>query len=890
MPHSQFLIPLVALTIGVLVFILVKRRLREAVEQAIGNEIGNLKAIQAKLQESEQKFRTLYESTIDAVMLLDERAYFFDGNRATLEMFGCTAKEQFCGKRPDEFSPPFQPSGESSAQLSAQNIATAFREGSCRFEWLHRRLDRSEFTAEVWLTAVDWKWSSELSVLSSELETSTHSSRIVLQAVVRDISDRKQAEETLKASSRRLRRQSLALLDLTSRTQIASGDLSAAIQDITVVATDTLEVERASVWLYNEERSAIVCLNLYERSYTSHTSGLELRAVDFPGYFQGLQTERIIAAHDAHTDPRTSEFSANYLTLLGITSMLDAPIRVGGRMVGVICHEHIGPARQWALEEEQFASSLADFVALAMEAASRMKAQEALKKANEELEIRVEERTGVLKETNKQLMVEILERKRSSDALRLSEEKFSKAFRSSPDIITITTVEDGRFIDVNETFLSLLEFDREEVIGHTASDLNIWVNQEDRARIVEMLQSAQSQPWERGSLRNQECEFRKKSGEILVGLLSAEIIDLENQPCLLVVTTDITYRVRMEEALRQTEEKYRTIFENAIEGIFQTLPQGKYISANPALARLYGYFSPADLIANLTNIEQQLYVDPNRRGDFIALMQQNNAVSGFESQVHRQDGSTIWISENARAVRDAEGKLLYYEGIVEDITARKLAQEALRYEQEQTERLLLNILPHAIAQRLREEETTIADSFDESTVLFGDIVGFTELSASIEPVELVELLNEIFSTFDTLTDQHGLEKIKTIGDAYMVVGGLPIPRTDHAEAVAEMALDMQIEINRFNSETNQNLQLRVGINTGPVVAGVIGIKKFSYDLWGDTVNTASRMESHGIPGSIQVTASTYQLLRDKYLFEERGRIPIKGKGEMTTYFLMGRRV
>lgn len=219
---------------------------------------------------------------------------------------------------------------------------------------------------------------------------------------------------------------------------------------------------------------------------------------------------------------------------------------------------------------------------------------------------------------------------------------------------------------------------------------------------------------------------------------------------------------------------------------------------------------------------------------------------------------------------------------------KEKAELALRYEQEQTERLLLNILPHKIAQKLKHHPSTIADYFNEVTVMFGDIVGFTQLSATVSPTELVEMLNTIFSEFDRLVEKHNLEKIKTIGDAYMVVAGLPKPRKDHAIAIAEMALDMQTTIEQYNAETNHSLSMRIGINSGDVVAGVIGRKKFIYDLWGDTVNIASRMESHGLPGKIQITEATYQYLRDRYLFEKRGYVEIKGKGEMLTYFLTGR--
>ena len=215
------------------------------------------------------------------------------------------------------------------------------------------------------------------------------------------------------------------------------------------------------------------------------------------------------------------------------------------------------------------------------------------------------------------------------------------------------------------------------------------------------------------------------------------------------------------------------------------------------------------------------------------------------------------------------------------------ALKTLQAEQEKSEQLLLNILPMPIANRLKQQEQTIADDFPSTTVLFADIVGFTELSGEISPIELVEILNVIFSEFDYLAEKHSLEKIKTIGDAYMVVGGLPTPNLLHAEAIARMALDMLETINQFARETGKDFQIRIGINTGPVIAGVIGTKKYIYDLWGDTVNIASRMESQGLPGKIQVTAAAYDLLKDSFNLESRGLIDVKGKGKMECYLLIG---
>jgi adenylate cyclase len=215
--------------------------------------------------------------------------------------------------------------------------------------------------------------------------------------------------------------------------------------------------------------------------------------------------------------------------------------------------------------------------------------------------------------------------------------------------------------------------------------------------------------------------------------------------------------------------------------------------------------------------------------------------------------------------------------------------EKLEIERQKSESLLLNILPKPIAEKLKQEQGIIAESFSEVSVLFADIVGFTQLSASISAIELVHLLNGIFSKFDDLAEKHSLEKIKTIGDSYMVVSGLPTPREDHAEAMAEMALDMKAALEDFKKEFNQDVSIRIGIHSGAVVAGIIGTKKFIYDLWGDTVNTASRMESHGIPNCIQVSEATYERLSDRYLTEQRGLIYVKGKGDMFTYLLKGRK-
>ena len=229
-----------------------------------------------------------------------------------------------------------------------------------------------------------------------------------------------------------------------------------------------------------------------------------------------------------------------------------------------------------------------------------------------------------------------------------------------------------------------------------------------------------------------------------------------------------------------------------------------------------------------------------------------------------------------------------------DLDRLRLAQlqaekELLEIEKEKSERLLLNILPKAIAERLKLGERTIANGHPTVTVMFADLVGFTALSRRTPPGDLVGILNGIFTTFDLLVEKHSLEKIKTIGDSYMLAGGIPIHRDDHAQAVADVSMEMIAALDRLNAANGTELKMRIGINTGPIVAGVIGKRKFTYDLWGDTVNLASRMESSGMAGVIHVSESTYQALKEDFVLEERGLTHCKGIGEVTTYFLKGRK-
>ncbi|MCB8779194.1 transporter substrate-binding protein [Planktothrix agardhii 1032] len=648
--------------------------------------------------------------------------------------------------------------------------------------------------------------------------------------------------------------------------------------------------------------------------------------------------------------------------------------------------------------------------------------------------------------------IDITERREAEAALRLSQDQLEAVLDVVPGTVSWIS-SDLRYLGVNRYLASTFDLQPEDFVNQDIGFLKASFEFNDFVR------NFFDYP-EKDSYQEVMSVIQGKPRNYLIVAHKYN----QNQAAFFV-GIDITERKQAEEALKQAEANYRSIFENAVEGIFQTTPTGIYLSANPALARIYGYQSPEELIQNITNIQDQLYVQPQRRQQFVKLLAEQGAIVGFESQIRRLDGQLTWISENAFAVRDEAGNLLHYEGTVEDINERKQAEaalqrameqleirveertaalreanhqlvrevaertrienalreseaelralfaamtdvitvfdsegrykkivttnsevlyspteellgktvfevfpashatlfynqiqevlntkqtlnieyslvsaeykpghpgtnssplnpgdevwfaamvspmpdncviwvarntterrrvlEALQAEREKSERLLLNILPPSIAEQLKQNQHSIAERFEQATIMFADIVDFTGFSARISPSELVNFLNQVFSAFDELAEKHHLEKIKTIGDSYMVAGGLPTPRHDHVEAMAEMALDMQAEIRRFQGQMGQSCNLRIGINTGPVVAGVIGTKKFIYDLWGDAVNIASRMESQGEVGKIQVTATTKNLLNGKYDFEERGLIDVKGRGEMLTYWLTKRRL
>jgi two-component system sensor histidine kinase/response regulator len=481
-PEEIELLESIAAQLGIAV---AQAKLLEQEKQArieLEQEIRDRLNAEAALRASESQYRHLVETSRDIIWSVDISGCITYVNCAVEEILGYEPQEMI-GCCFTDFVPPAQLAQDLSAFECILN-------GESRFGYETTRIAKDGSFVYLIFNAIAVE--DEEGKIGGITGTATN------------ITERKRAEQAVTKIADKLRNHNLVLTQLAKNQVLYQGDLKVPLRKITEIAAKNIEVERVSIWLYDETRTQIQCLDLFEKSSNRHSDGASLLAANYPAYFQALQQDQPIAATDAHTDSRTKEFSASYLTPLGITAMLDTPVKLEGVTVGVLCLEHTGTTRDWTPEDQNFASSLSNLVSLALEARERLRAEA---------------------------------------ALRQSEAKLASAFRSSPDPIALTTFPEIRYIEVNDSFCRFFGYSRSQVIDRNYRELNIWVNQQECAMLTQVLRHTKA-------IRNHEVEFRTANGELRTTLFSVELIEIDGQQYLLSTARDITERKQAENESR----------------------------------------------------------------------------------------------------------------------------------------------------------------------------------------------------------------------------------------------------------------------------------------------------------------------------------------------------
>ncbi|MCX7913770.1 MAG: PAS domain S-box protein [Thermodesulfovibrionales bacterium] len=434
-----------------------------------------------------------------------------------------------------------------------------------------------------------------------------------------------------------LRSQNELITSLITKAEWFDQDLITNIKRVLETCSELLKVERVSLWIYTEDYSKIKCLDLYERSKNRHSSGEILFSSTFSNYVDLHKRGSVVAAFDVYSDPITREIPREYFIKNGISSLLDAPIYFGGKLFGLLSFEHVGINRHWDS---------------------------------------IEERLALIMAAHLSLFFEIDKRKKIEQELHDSKVFYKTVFDSSHEgFLIIADV----IIECNESASKILGYPKEEIVGVSLAELSPEL--QSNGRSSEEVASNYIESAKKGQLQKFEWNFKRKDGTLIDTEMSLIPLPFTEKALFFATFVDITKQKQAHLALLEAEEKYKNIFENAVEGIFQTTPEGRFITANPALARMYGYETPEEFIADIKDIAQQLYYDPSDREVFLQIIKEKGFISNHEMRARHRDGSLFWISLSARAVYDDFGRIKFFEGMVEDITERKKLEQQLRQSQ-----------------------------------------------------------------------------------------------------------------------------------------------------------------------------------------------------------------
>ncbi|MGL5080633.1 MAG: GAF domain-containing protein [Microcoleaceae cyanobacterium] len=645
---------------------------------------------ESQLQSSEVLFQQLFERSADAILILED-GIFTDCNQATVAMMGYETKAEFLALHPSCLSPEIQPDGRSSFEKANEMIATARTKGTHRFEWMHQRRDGEDFWVEVLLTVIPLK------------------DKQVLHTVWREIGDRKQAEFILQSRTAQLYKQNQALIQLAKHPAVNQGDLETALQLITTVTARTLNVERASIWLYDPERISIHCQDLFEQTSKQHHQGTRLNISDYPNYFATLAHEDIIAVQDANLDPRTCEFSSSYLQPLGIASMLDSPIRLSGETVGVICLEHIGQVRPWQPEDENFVRSVADLIALAMEACDRQCSEAEL----QERAVQLRQQNQALIQLAKhpavnqgklelaiQTMTEIVAQTLQVERVSVWFYRADKTNLQCEDLYKQATQDhhQGSVLDVIAYPDYFQAIATEEIIAMNDAQTD--------PRTLEFAE-AYLKPLGITSMLDSPIQF----GGETIGVICIEHIGkmrcwepedehfVRSVADLITLTLEARDRRETEAELQQKEEQYRSIFEAVSDAILiNDLATGQLVEVNPAAHQMHGYRYEEFLQLSPTE-----FIHPDSLKTFTEYLEVVKAGKPFtcEALDLHKDGYSINIE--VRGTRFNYNGKPHGLGIVRDITDRKQAELQLQQKTEALEQTLRE-LHRTQAQMVQSEK------------------------------------------------------------------------------------------------------------------------------------------------------------------------------------------
>jgi PAS domain S-box-containing protein len=623
----------------------------------VSRDITERKDAEAALLMSETRFRSLFERSADAMALFDpETGQFIETNEAFARRIGAPSREALHNISPAEIWPERQPDGRLSTEKAREMAKLALNQGSHRFEWMSRCFDGSELPLDIVMTAIPFGKRTLLFVVSRDISEHKRAESEIRQLnaslekrvtertieLVRSNNQLKRAEGKLRKRNEQVQKHRDVLLELAHSDK---SDLPKALQKICSLSAATLGVARVSYWSLHENNSAIVCEVLYllaTETFDEQFKGARLGFSDCPGYFEALAAKRPIVADRVLRHPATSGLAEKYLNPLGISSMLDAPVWVRGEIVGVLCHEHRGPARHWSAEEIDFVSTLGATVSLALEESNRARSEQLLRE--------------------------------SEARLRESEERFSTAFRLVPLNITISRLSDAKFVEANDAFVRWLGLDRRKIIGHDSQELGMWVNLDDRAKFL-------ADVGRTGSLRDVECQNRTRRGTVHTMLVSAEIIEINREPHMLIVGLDITQRKQAETELRKSEARLRES-EDRFSRAFRASPalmaisrlsDGKFIEANDAFVRWFGL--DRDGILGHDSKELGIWANLDERAKFFANLERNGSLRDVECQFRTRPGTVRTMLVSAEIIEiNREPHML---GFCFDVTERKRAEAEL---------------------------------------------------------------------------------------------------------------------------------------------------------------------------------------------------------------------